>query len=104
MVETLPPPHVLKIDVEGHETAVLRGMQRLLSGDYAPLIIQIEYGDTYLPSGSTLKDVYSLLPGYSIGRLFPNHVDFRPYSYADDHFRMGNIIATRDARLKSLLA
>ena len=34
----LPRPHVLKIDVEGAETAVLRGMGRLLGGDQALLI------------------------------------------------------------------
>lgn len=34
----LPRPHVLKLDVEGAEAAVLRGMGRLLGGDQAILI------------------------------------------------------------------
>jgi hypothetical protein len=68
--------------------------------------MQIEYGDTYIPSGSTLKALYELVEphGYSIGRLYPNYVDFKSYEYRDDNFRMGNLIAVKDRDLKTMLS
>ncbi len=106
MALTIPPPTILKIDVEGHEVAVLRGAKAMLASTRRPLMIQIEYGDTYLPARSTLRDVYQLLEvgNYQIGRLFPNHVHFKPYEHTDEHFRMGNLIAVYDERLKATLA
>lgn len=100
------PPALLKIDTEGHEKAVLDGARGLLSGPDAPVMIQFEYGDTWLMSGSTLHYVQTLLEsyGYSVGRLFPDHVQFKAYDCADDHFRMGNMIAVKDGRLKAMLA
>jgi hypothetical protein len=42
-----------------------------------------------------LREAYQLLEpfGYTIGRLYPDGVDFKPYEYQDDHFRMGNYVA-----------
>lgn len=99
------PPMLLKIDVEGHEVAVLRGARGLLASDARPIVIQFEYGETYIPSHATLKDVYDLLTphDYAIGKLYPNHVRFKPYEYSDDNFRMGNFVAVRDAALRSRL-
>jgi FkbM family methyltransferase len=106
LAERLGKPHLIKIDVEGHEVSVLRGAQALLASSDGPEILQLEYGETYLPSGSTLKNIYDLLQphGYALGRLYPNHVDFRPYAYADDNFRMGNFIAVKPPKLKAMLA
>jgi hypothetical protein len=104
MAKDIGAPDLLKIDVEGHEASVLRGCQAILRSEAAPIMIQLEYGLTYLAVGTTLLQIHDLLPGYSIGRLFPNHVEFRPYDLFDDHFRMGNLIAVRDEALKSLLA
>ena len=99
-------PDFLKIDVEGHEGAVFAGGPQLLSGDRAPAMIQFEYGDTWIPGGHTLYKVQHQLEslGYTIGRLFPDHVAFKPYEYTDEHFRMGNMIAVKDSKLKALLA
>lgn len=97
-------PEFLKIDVEGHEASVLRGFGDALQGPSAPPLIQFEYGQTYIPAGTTLREMYSLLPGYSVGRLYPGYVDFKPYDYRDETLRMGNVIATRDPALKALLA
>ena len=99
-------PDYLKIDTEGHEIPVLLGCRNFLSNPIHPQIIQFEYGSTYLPSGSTLKQVYHLLTpmGYAIGRVYPNHVDFRDYVYTDDNFRMGNFVATRSKELRQRLS
>lgn len=104
LVGELGFPDFLKIDVEGHEANVLRGFQETLQGSNAPALIQFEYGQTYVPSGATLREMYSLLPGYSIGRLYPRYVDFKPYGYSEENLRMGNMIATKDPELKGLLA
>jgi hypothetical protein len=99
------PPTFLKIDTEGHELSVLRGCAALLGGPQAPVMIQFEYGATYLPSGTTLHSIDALLGqnGYSLGRLYPDHVEFKTYDFDDDHFRMGNMIAVRDLGLKAAL-
>ncbi|WP_041373313.1 FkbM family methyltransferase [Phenylobacterium zucineum] len=104
MAGRIAPPDLLKIDTEGHEASVLSGCQGLLASDRAPAMIQFEYGTTYIPSGSTLREIYRLLPGYEVGRLYPDHVAFKPYAYADDHFRLGNMVAVKPARLRALLA
>lgn len=104
LVDELGYPDFLKIDTEGHEASVLRGFSETLRSTRAPALIQFEYGTTYVPSGTTLRDIYSLLPGYSIGRLYPDYVDFKSYEYSDEHLRMGNMIATRDQALIKLLA
>ena len=106
MSRQISPPGFIKIDVEGHELSVLRGAQALFAGPNAPAMLQIEYGETYIPSGSTLQALYQLLEphGYSVGRLYPNHVHFKPYEYEDDNFRMGNLIAARGPELVKLLS
>ena len=98
-------PTFIKVDTEGHELRVLRGCKSLLSGGNVQLM-QFEYGSTYLGSGARLEQIYELLSplGYSIGRLFPNYVDFQKYSLRDESFRMGNYIAARDDNLIRCLA
>ena len=39
---TVRPPHHVKLDVDGNELLILRGMERLLKGDSRPKSVQIE--------------------------------------------------------------
>lgn len=99
-------PDFLKIDVEGHDWAVLLGGDALLASEEAPAIIQFEYGRTWLAPGKTLGPIQKRLQenGYAVGRLYPRYVDFRSYAASDDHFRMGNMIAVKDKRLEYMLS
>jgi FkbM family methyltransferase len=99
-------PGFLKIDVEGHEVPVLRGLQAVMSGKDAPDMIQFEYGGTYIAGGYLLRQAYELLAphGYKIGRIYPNHVDFAPYEVPLEDFRMGNFVAAKDEGLVRLLS
>ena len=92
----IPRIDLLKIDVEGHEIEVLGGFRDTLeSSERRPRVIQFEYGTTWLPARHTLQEAHGLLEpfGYVVGRLYPDGVDFKPYAFVDDHFRMGNYIA-----------
>jgi len=106
ITEGLAPPAFIKIDVEGHEAAVLDGAQALLQSVNAPVAIQFEYGDTWIPACKTLHGVQVELEaaGYSVGRLYPKHVEFKAYSFREEKFRMGNMIAVRDDALRKSLA
>lgn len=103
---TNPSPQLLKIDTEGHEVRVLKGCLDMLSGDRSPDMIQFEYGQTYIPSGSTLHQIYEILGplGYKIGRLHPDRVKFKTYEYGADNFRMGNFIAVKSDDLMRALS
>ncbi len=86
---------LLKIDTEGHELSVLNGFKNLIKSEKISLI-QFEYGFTYIPSRTTLGDIYQLLTpcGYSIGRLYPQGVGFKQYDlFEDETFKAGNYIA-----------
>ena len=71
----------LKIDVEGHELAVLRGARRLLTEGRVG-IVQFEYGGTYIDARTLLKDVCeyvrSVNDGYELYKLFPRHLQAVP--------------------------
>ncbi len=88
---------LLKVDTEGHDLYVLRGLRRILESGAVPCI-QFEYGHVCVPARVFLGDFYSLLEpmGYRIGRLFPDGVEFKDYSlFHDEHFRAGNYLAVR---------
>jgi FkbM family methyltransferase len=44
---SLQPPHHVKLDVDGNELLILRGMQRLLGGPMRPRTLQVEINQRY---------------------------------------------------------
>jgi FkbM family methyltransferase len=95
----------LKIDVEGMEDKVLNGFGRLLD-QRAIDLVQFEYGRVSIVNRFLLKDFYELFGryGYRIGKLFPDHVDFREYDMADEDFQGPNFIACLEKKRDYLTA
>jgi FkbM family methyltransferase len=90
---------LLKIDVEGAEHLVLNGLRAALAEGRIE-VIQFEYGKVNIITHFLLRDFYELLGsyGYAVGKLFPNHVDFRSYALEDEDFLGPNYVAVRMAR------
>lgn len=89
----------LKIDVEGAEHLVLHGFGSLFDAGQID-VIQFEYGKVNIITHFLLRDFYEFLEsrGYSVGKLFSNHVDFRPYVLEDEDFFGPNYVAVRKMR------
>ncbi|MEL7188227.1 MAG: FkbM family methyltransferase [Pseudomonadota bacterium] len=95
----------LKIDIEGHEFKVIQGGANLFAkGGVAAL--QFEFGAFNTGSKFIVRDYYNLLDDYWIGKVFPRHVDFRPYSWTMEEFSFCNYVAVHKSRpdLRDLLA
>jgi FkbM family methyltransferase len=84
-----------KIDVEGHELAVLRGMSSLLKEGRVK-IIQFEYGATYRRAGVFLQDAFSCFTGlpYALFKITRCGLIAVPsYSERLETFRYSNWLA-----------
>jgi FkbM family methyltransferase len=88
--------HLLKIDVEGHELAVLKGAQGMINRN-AVEVIQFEFGGTSLDSRSYFKDFFQLLsPRYRIYRILPKGLrELKVYSEKLEIFQSANYLAIR---------
>lgn len=89
----------LKVDVEGFEPQVLRGFNGMLDrGRIA--VIQFEYGYINIDTHFLLKDFYDYLSQFNmtIGKIYPDYVDFRPYRHVDEDFHGPNYLAVRSDR------
>jgi FkbM family methyltransferase len=64
----LPPPRAVKIDVEGHEYSVLRGLGRTLAQSCCELVC-CEVHPSLLPRGLTPEDVLAFLRSVGFGRI-----------------------------------
>ena len=95
----------LKIDVEGHEPQVLRGFERMLGSGRIDAL-QFEYGYVNIGVKFLLRDFYEYLTRFDmqIGKVYPDHVDFRPYRYRDEDFFGPNYVAVRSERTDILSA
>ena len=89
----------LKIDVEGFEPQVLRGFKDMLSRGRIDAI-QFEYGYVNIDTHFLLKDFYAHLSQFNmtIGKIYPDYVDFRPYRHVDEDFYGPNYLAVRSDR------
>lgn len=90
--------HFMKVDVEGHELAVLRGAMRMLK-DRRIDMIQFEYGGCNIDAKVYLSDIWKILTQteFQIAKLFPDGP--RPisaYSQVLENFRYSNYIAYLD--------
>jgi FkbM family methyltransferase len=90
-----------KIDVEGHELEVLRGMTPFLEAGRVQLI-QFEYGGTNIDSGVLLKNVFDFFASfhYSLCKLFPDHLrHIKRYDQRLENFQYQNWVAMADSSL-----
>lgn len=87
---------LLKVDVEGHEPQVLRGLSGMLSRG-AIRAIQFEYGTSNIDARFLLRDAYALLEshGMRVGKVYPSYVDLRPYKRRDEDFLGPNYVAVK---------
>jgi FkbM family methyltransferase len=97
----------VKIDAEGADFLVVRGLEVLLATQSIRLL-QFEYNYGAIVSHFLLYDFYKLLTayGYELGRLTPHGVVFRDYEFAYEDFNGPNYVACRkgDDALKAAIA
>lgn len=85
----------LKVDVEGHELAVMRGATDMLKKQ-AINYIQFEYGGCWIDSRTLFMDVYDFLTGYGYvaGKIMPYGIEFYDkYDQRLETFQMANFVA-----------
>jgi FkbM family methyltransferase len=104
--ESITQIDFLKLDVEGLEPKILQGFLPMLDRRQIRMI-QFEYGQVNLQARFFLGDFYAMLAtrGMKLGKIYPNYVDFRDYSFIDDRLEGPNYLAvdSREERLISLL-
>lgn len=85
---------LLKIDVEGNELDVLRGMHDYITSGKVE-VIHFEFNEMNVSSRSFFKDFWNLLPNYDFFRLLPNGmVPIKEYNpVLCEIFAFQNIIA-----------
>ena len=93
---TLSPISLLKIDTEGHEYQVLRGLQSTLRAGLVEAV-QFEFNEMNIFSKSFLRDFMDLLAGYRFYRLLPDGLlPLNPYNpISCELFGFQNILALR---------
>jgi len=88
--------HLLKLDIEGHELAALRGAAALLAAGQIDFI-QFEFGGCNIDSRTFFQDFYYLLsPHYALARLLPDGLRWIDrYREEQEIFVTTNFIAVR---------
>jgi FkbM family methyltransferase len=95
----------LKVDAEGADLDVLRGFEGMLAAG-AVDALQFEYGRVNILTHNLLFDFHEFLEerGFVVGKVFPDHVDFRPYDLRDEDFLGPNYLAVRNGRAELVSA
>lgn len=85
---------LLKLDVEGLELSVLRGLGQQLHPGVVD-VIQFEYGGTTRDARVSLRELHDLLvgQGYVFAKLFPSALEVRTYGEWMDNFSYANYVA-----------
>lgn len=89
-------PDTVKLDVEGHELAVLRGAEETLK---SVRTVQFEFGGTSIDAGCYWKDYWYFFTqrGFAISRMAANGlVPLSKYSERDESFSYQNFIAVHE--------
>lgn len=86
----------LKIDTEGHELQVLKGLQDMVQS-LSIDVIQFEYGYANILTKDMLIDFYRMLNplGYMMGRLTPEGVHYKDYAWTDENFIGPDFVAVK---------
>jgi len=97
--------HFLKIDVEGAEPLVLKGLLKTFEQKKID-VVQFEYGNINILTHYLLFDFYQFFvaKGYVIGKIFPNYVDFKKYAYGDENFLGPNYLAVKEDKVDFIKA
>ena len=92
---------LIKIDTEGHEFFVIKGLGEFLSPNFIDFI-EFEYGGTYYDSRTSLFDIYTLLEskGFTIAKIMPNGLEIRSYNSMMEIFQYANYVAVSNAVIK----
>lgn len=85
----------IKIDTEGHELEVFKGMQQTLV-QLKPKYIQFEFNHVHLYKGTSLFQLSTLLADYQFYRLLPHGwMRIDPTKQSSNIYMFSNIIAKR---------
>ena len=85
----------LKIDVEGHEVAVLQGAKTMIQNNKIDFI-QFEFNEFNIISRVFLKDFYEILTGYNFYRIKKGSlIPMLEYKSINEIFKYQNILAIR---------
>lgn len=97
----LPLPGFIKIDVEGHEMKVLRGLLHTIT--QARPVIQFEYGKHYINERIYLKDIYGFFAplNYAIFQVFPTKLVKRTWRPSLENFWTANFVAVPQEKTKA---
>jgi FkbM family methyltransferase len=90
----IPEIDYLKLDVEGHERAVLLGAQETVA-DRRVRSLQIEINAHNAITGFSLYQMKSLLPGYVMYKVLPDGLYQIDYKVLHDIFRYANFLFQR---------
>ena len=91
--------YFLKIDVEGHDFAVLKGAYELLLSEKIS-IVQLEYGSNWITARKYLKDLFEFVDSlpYTVYRIMPfGLMKISSYHPAADNFEHANYLLIHSA-------
>lgn len=77
--------HLLKMDIEGHELATLRGARRMLD-ERKIRYVQFEFGENNISARTYLRDFVSLLDGFRFYRIVPGGPV--PFEYSEGRWEV----------------